>query len=136
LSNIVTKFYCNQLNIDNKYRRVFDNKNTFSPLPVFTKEGSIGLPFVRQSVRQSVCPLNIWITILLQCHAVTLPFKVANQMLRVHIVHIATYSRTKFHAPRFLSYQRIQIFSGKTNGRTDGRTDERLTYSPLLCEHR
>jgi len=40
-----------------------------SPLPVFTPEGTIGLPSVRpsvrqsvsQSVRQSVCPLKIWI---------------------------------------------------------------------------
>jgi len=38
---------------------------------------------------------------LLQGHAVTLTFKVATQMLPVHIVHIATYSHTctKFHAP-------------------------------------
>jgi len=42
-------------------------------------------------------------TILLQSHAVTLTFKVATQMLRMHIVHIATYSCTctKFHAPSF-----------------------------------
>jgi len=37
-------------------------------------------------------------TILLQGHDVTLTFNVATQMLRVHIVHIATYSRIKFHA--------------------------------------
>jgi len=36
---------------------------------------------------------------LLQGHAVTLTFKVATQILRVNIVHIATYSHTKFHAP-------------------------------------
>jgi len=38
---------------------------------------------------------------MLQGHAVTLTFKVATQILRMHIVHIATYSRTKFHAPSF-----------------------------------
>jgi len=43
-------------------------------------------------------------TILLQGHAVTLTFKVATQMLRVHIVHNATYLRTKFHAPNFNSF--------------------------------
>jgi len=42
--------------------------------------------------------------ILLQGHAVTLTFKVATQMLRVHIVHIATYAHTKFHAPRLNSF--------------------------------
>ena len=41
-------------------------------------------------------------TILLQGHAVTLTFKV--QMLRVHIVHIATYARTKFHVHSFNSF--------------------------------
>jgi len=35
--------------------------------------------------------------ILLQGHAVTLTFKVETQILYVHIVHIATYSCTKFH---------------------------------------
>jgi len=40
----------------------------------------------------------------IQGHAVTLTFKVATQMMRVHIVHIATYSRTKFHAPSFNSF--------------------------------
>ena len=62
--------------------------------------------------------------ILLQGHAVTLTFKVANQILRVHIVHIATYACTKYYAPsfnNFLSYQRIQIFSGQTDWRTEGR---------------
>jgi len=43
-------------------------------------------------------------TILIQGHAVTLTFKVATQMLRVHIVHIATYSCTKYHAPSFNSF--------------------------------
>jgi len=42
--------------------------------------------------------------ILLQGHAVTLTFKVATQFLRVHIVHIATYACTKFHAPSFNSF--------------------------------
>jgi len=41
---------------------------------------------------------------LFQVHAVTLTSRVAAQILRVHIVHIATYSRTKFHAPSFNSY--------------------------------
>jgi len=39
--------------------------------------------------------------VLLQGYDVTLIFNVATQMLRVHIVHIATYSRTKFHEPNF-----------------------------------
>jgi len=39
--------------------------------------------------------------ILLQGHAVTLTFKIATQILRVHIVHIATYACTEFHAPSF-----------------------------------
>ena len=43
-------------------------------------------------------------TILQQGHAVTLTFKVATQILRVHIVHIAPYSCTKFHAPSFNSF--------------------------------
>jgi len=42
--------------------------------------------------------------ILLQGHAMTLTFKVATQTLRVHIVHIATYACTKFHAPSFNSF--------------------------------
>jgi len=67
----------------------------------------------------------------LQGHAVTLTFKVATQMLCVHIVHIATYSRTKFHSPSFNSYQRIQIFSGQTDWLTDRLTDRGQTYSPL-----
>ena len=44
-------------------------------------------------------------TIWLHGHAVTLTFKVVTQMLRVHIVHIATYYRTKFHAPSFNSFK-------------------------------
>jgi len=47
-------------------------------------------------------------TILLPCHAVTMTFKVANQILQVHIEHIATYSRTKFHAPSFNSFYVIK----------------------------
>jgi len=42
--------------------------------------------------------------IFIQGHPVTLTFKVATQMLRVHIVHIATYACTKFHAPSFYSF--------------------------------
>jgi len=42
--------------------------------------------------------------ILLQGHPVTLTFKVATQMLRVHIVHIATYVYTKFYAPGLNSF--------------------------------
>jgi len=42
--------------------------------------------------------------ILLQGHAVTLTFKVETQILRLHIVHIATYACTKFHAPSFNSF--------------------------------
>ena len=42
--------------------------------------------------------------VLLQGHAVTLTFKVATQMLHVHIVDIATYAHTKFHAPSFNSF--------------------------------
>ena len=42
--------------------------------------------------------------ILLQGHAVTLTFKVTTQMLHVHIVHIATYAHTKFHAPSLNSF--------------------------------
>jgi len=42
--------------------------------------------------------------ILLQGHAVTLTLKVATQMMCVHIVHIATYAHTKFHAPSFNSF--------------------------------
>jgi len=42
--------------------------------------------------------------ILLPGHAVTLTFKVATQMLRVHIEHNATYLRTKFHAPNLNSF--------------------------------
>ena len=41
--------------------------------------------------------------ILLQGHAVTLTFKVATQIC-MHIVHIATYACTKFHAPSFNSF--------------------------------
>jgi len=51
-------------------------------------------------------------TFMLQCHAVTLTFKVDTQILCVNIIHIATYLRTMFHAPSlnsFLCYQRIQI---------------------------
>jgi len=43
-------------------------------------------------------------TILLQGHDLTLIFKLATKMLRVHIVHIATYACTKFHAPSFNSF--------------------------------
>jgi len=43
-------------------------------------------------------------TILLQGHAVTLTFKVATKILRVHIVHIATYLCTKFYKPSFNSF--------------------------------
>jgi len=43
--------------------------------------------------------------ILLQGHAVTLTFKVATQMLCVYIVHIATYSRTKFHTPSLIGFK-------------------------------
>jgi len=43
-------------------------------------------------------------TVLLQGHAVTLNFKVATKMLRVDIVHIATYVHTKFYAPSFNSF--------------------------------
>jgi len=42
--------------------------------------------------------------ILVQGDAVTLTFKVATQMLPVHIVQIATYLRTKFHVPSFNSF--------------------------------
>jgi len=42
--------------------------------------------------------------ILLQGHPVTLTFKVATQIFRVHIVHIATYTCTKSHAPGFNSF--------------------------------
>ena len=41
-------------------------------------------------------------TILLQGYAVTLTFKVATQMLCVHILHIA--GHTKFHVPSFNSF--------------------------------
>jgi len=51
--------------------------------------------------------------ILLQGHVVTLTFKVATQMLCVHIVHIATYSRTKFHAPSFNSLQGISVINSR-----------------------
>ena len=37
-------------------------------------------------------------------HAVTLTFKLSARMLRMHIVHTATYSRTKFYAPSFNSF--------------------------------
>jgi len=43
--------------------------------------------------------------ILLQGHAVTLTFKVAIQILRVHIVHISTYACTKFHAPSLIVFK-------------------------------
>jgi len=46
--------------------------------------------------------------ILLQGHAVTLTFKVATQILRVHIVHIASYACTKFHAPSFNNFKVIK----------------------------
>ena len=42
--------------------------------------------------------------ILVQGHAVTFTFKVVNQILRVHIAHIATYACTKLHAPSFNSF--------------------------------
>ena len=42
--------------------------------------------------------------ILLQGHAVTLTFKVATQIVGVHIVHIATYACTQFHVPSFNSF--------------------------------
>ena len=42
--------------------------------------------------------------ILLQGHALTLTFKVVTQILRVHILHIATYACTKFHVPSFNSF--------------------------------
>jgi len=41
--------------------------------------------------------------ILLQGPPVTLTFKVETQIMRVHIVHIASYACTKFHAPSFNS---------------------------------
>jgi len=46
--------------------------------------------------------------ILLQGHAVTLTFKVATQILYVHIVHITTYACTKFHVPSFNSFKVIK----------------------------
>ena len=73
--------------------------------------------------------------ILLQGHPVTLTFKVGTQIMRVHNVHIATYACTNFHAPSFnsfLSYQRIQIFSGQTDGLTDRRTDRRTEGKPIV----
>jgi len=42
--------------------------------------------------------------IWLQGHAVTLTFKVATHILRVHIVHITTYACTKFHALSYNSF--------------------------------
>jgi len=42
--------------------------------------------------------------ILLQGYPVTLNFKVATQILRVHIVQIATYACTKLNAPSFNSF--------------------------------
>ena len=42
-------------------------------------------------------------TILLQGHAVTLTFKIGRKQKGVHIVHISTNSRNKFHAPSIKS---------------------------------
>jgi len=42
--------------------------------------------------------------IMLQGHAVILTFKEATQILRVHIVHIATYVHTKFYKPGLNSF--------------------------------
>jgi len=43
--------------------------------------------------------------------------------IRVHIVHIATYSRTKFHAHSFNSFEVIKGSSGQTDWLADGRTE-------------
>ena len=61
--------------------------------------------------------------ILLQGHAVTLTFKVATQILRVHIVHIASYACTKFHAPSFNNFKVIKGSRFLADRLTDGRTD-------------
>ena len=59
-------------------------------------------------------------TILLQCHDVTLTFKVATQIFRMHIVNIATYSCTKFHASSFNSILVIKGSRFLANRLTDG----------------
>jgi len=59
-------------------------------------------------------------------HDVTLTFNVANQILRVHIVHIATFAHTKFHAPSFNSFKVIKGSGFLAERQTDGLTD-RLT---------
>ena len=61
--------------------------------------------------------------ILLQGHAVTLTFNVATQTVRVHIVHIATYACTKFHAPNFNSFKVIKGSRFLADRLTDARTD-------------
>ena len=47
-------------------------------------------------------------------------------MLDVHIVHIATYARTKLHAPSFNTFQIIKgsrfLADRRTDRLTDGRT--------------
>ena len=70
--------------------------------------------------------------ILLQGHAVTLTFKVATQILRVHIVHIATYTCTKFHAPSFNSFQVIKGSRFLADRLTDGLTDGRTEGKPIV----
>ena len=62
--------------------------------------------------------------ILLQGHAVTLTFKVATQILCVHIVHIATYVHSFMRlASIVLKLSKDPDFSGQTDGRTDRQTD-------------
>jgi len=68
--------------------------------------------------------------ILFQGHAVTLTFKVVNQILRVHIVHIATYACTKFMRLALIVFKlsKDPDFSRtdwQTDWRTDGQTDGR-----------
>jgi len=53
------------------------------------------------------------------------------EKLDVHIVHIATYSRTKLHAPSFNSFSDLYRTDGRTDGMADRRTDGGQTYSPL-----
>ena len=64
---------------------------------------------------------------MLQGHAVSLTFNVVIHILCVHIVHIATYAHTKFHAPSFNSFKVIKGFRFLADRLTDGRTD-RLTH--------
>jgi len=69
---------------------------------------------------------------LLQGHAVTLTFKVVTQMLHMHIVHIATFSHTKFHVSSFNGFYVIKGSTFLADGLTDRQKDELTEGKPIV----